>query len=118
MRNYRPFDVIPWIKHTFSEDRNDWEQRYINARETFFKRQEEERIAKEKWKVRDMLQKWVDHLFEENPLFLYLHIRYHIAKKLADDFKIKPKYEYIEPYLLEEQISRARNDLIHQIMIW
>ncbi len=104
LRNYRPFDVLPWIKHTFAEHPNDWEQRYVNARETFFKRQEEERIAKEKWKVRDMLQMWVDQLVEKNPLFFYLHVRYHIAKKLTDDFNTKPKYEYIEPYLLEEQL--------------
>ena len=104
LRNYRPFDVISWVKQTFSEDVLDWEQRYLDAREVFFKRQEDERIAKEKWQVRDMLQKSVDHLFEENSLLLYLQVRYHVAKKLADDFKNQTKYKYIDPHLLEERL--------------
>lgn len=104
LRGFRPFDVISWVTYTFSDNHQDWEQRYIQARETFFKRQEEERIAKEKWKVRDLLQTSVNHLFDENPLFFYLHVRYHVAKQLAEDINTKPKYKYIDPYLLEEQL--------------
>ena len=76
----------------------------INAREVYFKRQEMERIAKEKWQVRDMLQKSVDHLFEENSLLLYLHVRYHVAKKLAADFENQTKYKYVDPQFLEERL--------------
>ncbi len=104
LRNYRPFDVITWVKQTFSKDVLDWEQRYINAREVYFKRQEMERIAKEKWQVRDMLQKSVDHLFEENSLLLYLHVRYHVAKKLVADFENQTKYKYVDPQFLEERL--------------
>ena len=75
LRNYRPFDVISWVKQTFSEDVLDWEQRYINAREVYFKRQEDERIAKEKWQIRDTLQKYVDLVIDENSLLFYLHVR-------------------------------------------
>ena len=104
LRGYRPFDVISWVTHTFSDNHQDWERRYKQARETFFNRLEEERIAKEKWKVREILHTSVDHLFDESPLFFYLHVRYHAAIKLAGDINTKPKYKYVEPYLLEEQL--------------
>lgn len=104
LRSYRPFDILTWVNQTFSENQYDWEQRYVKARENFYKRQEEERIAKEKWKVRDLLQISVNQYFEENSLLLYLHLRYYVAKMLAGDFNNKPKYKYIEPHLLEEQL--------------
>ena len=104
LRNYRPFDVLPWLTQTFADNEQAWEQRYVTARENFFKRQEEERLAKEKWKVREMLHESVEQFIEENSLLLYLHVRHYVAKKVVDDLRTKPKYEYIEPYMLEEQL--------------
>ena len=104
LRNYRPFDVLPWLTQTFADNEQAWEQRYVTARENFFKKQEEERLAKEKWKVREMLHESVEQFIEENSLLLYLHVRHYVAKKVVDDLRTKPKYEYIEPYMLEEQL--------------
>ncbi|MFJ7975720.1 DEAD/DEAH box helicase [Peribacillus sp. JNUCC 23] len=104
LRNILPFDVIPWIKQTFSQNQQDWELRYRKARETYFKRQEEQKQAEERWKVRVELQETVRQFFEENTLILYLHVRHHIAGVLADDLQNKPKYHYTEPYLLEERL--------------
>lgn len=56
LKGYRPFDVLHWIKKTFSENQEEWETRYKKARENFFKRQEEQRLANERWKVRERLQ--------------------------------------------------------------
>lgn len=104
LRSYRPFDVMAWVTQTFIGQEHDWEQRYVNARDAFFKRQEEERISKQKWQVRDRLQLSVEHLLDENSLLLYLHVRYNIANKISDDLVNKPKYEYIERHLLEEAL--------------
>ena len=107
LKSYRPFDVLTWIRKTFSENQEEWEKRYKNARENFFKRQEEQRLANERWKVRERLQDEANTFFEESSLLLYLHVRYYIAEILVADFQNKPKFQYVTPYMLEEQLVEA-----------
>ncbi|MEE3952255.1 helicase-related protein [Peribacillus frigoritolerans] len=104
LKKYRPFDGLTWIEKTFANNQEDWEKRYKNAREKFFRRQEEQRLAKQRWKIRARLQEEANSFFENNSLLLYLHVRYHIAGILAKDIKNKPKFQYVDPYLLEEQL--------------
>lgn len=107
LKSYRPFDVLTWIKKTFSENQEEWEKRYKKARENFFKRQEEQRLANERWKVRQRLQDEANTFFEESSLLLYLHVRYYIAEILVADLQNKPKFQYVTPYMLEEQLVEA-----------
>ncbi|MBK5458518.1 helicase-related protein [Peribacillus sp. TH27] len=107
LKGYRPFDVLHWIKKTFSENQEEWETRYKKARENFFKRQEEQRLANERWKVRERLQDEANTFFEESSLLLYLHVRYYIAEILVADLQNKPKFQYVTPYMLEEQLVEA-----------
>ncbi|PEJ38665.1 RNA helicase [Peribacillus butanolivorans] len=107
LKSYRPFDVLTWIKKTFSENQEEWEERYKKARENFFKRQEEQRLANERWKVRERLQDEANTFFEESSLLLYLHVRYYIAEILVADLQNKPKFQYVTPYMLEEQLVEA-----------
>ncbi|MED3688177.1 helicase-related protein [Peribacillus butanolivorans] len=107
LKSYRPFDVLTWIKITFSENQEEWEERYKKARENFFKRQEEQRLANERWKVRERLQDEANTFFEESSLLLYLHVRYYIAEILVADLQNKPKFQYVTPYMLEEQLVEA-----------
>ncbi|MEK4536379.1 helicase-related protein [Peribacillus sp. FSL K6-1552] len=107
LKSYRPFDVLTWIKKTFSENQEEWEKRYKKARENFFKRQEEQRLANERWKVRERLQDEANTFFEESSLLLYLHVRYYIAEILVADLQNKPKFQYVTPYMLEEQLVEA-----------
>ncbi|MFE4898793.1 helicase-related protein [Peribacillus butanolivorans] len=107
LKSYRPFDVLHWIKKTFSENQEEWETRYKKARENFFKRQEEQRLANERWKVRERLQDEANTFFEESSLLLYLHVRYYIAEILVADLQNKPKFQYVTPYMLEEQLVEA-----------
>ncbi|MDM5284356.1 helicase-related protein [Peribacillus frigoritolerans] len=104
LKKYRPFDGLTWIKKTFADNQEDWEKRYKNAREKFFRRQEEQRLAKQRWKIRARLQEEANSFFENNSLLLYLHVRYYIAGILAKDLKNKTKFQYVDPYLLEEQL--------------
>ncbi|PKF90584.1 RNA helicase [Bacillus sp. BA3] len=104
LKKYRPFDSLTWIKKTFADNQEDWEKRYKNAREKFFRRQEEQRLAKQRWKIRARLQEEANTFFENNSLLLYLHARYYIAGILTKDLKNKPKFQYVDPYLLEEQL--------------
>ncbi|KRF67808.1 RNA helicase [Bacillus sp. Soil768D1] len=107
LKSYRPFDVLTWIKKTFSENQEEWKKRYKKARENFFKRQEEQRLANERWKVRERLQDEANTFFEESSLLLYLHVRYYIAEILVADLQNKPKFQYVTPYMLEEQLVEA-----------
>ncbi|MFI8495434.1 helicase-related protein [Peribacillus butanolivorans] len=107
LKSYRPFDVLTWIKKNFSENQEEWEKRYKKARENFFKRQEEQRLANERWKVRQRLQDEANTFFEESSLLLYLHVRYYIAEILVADLQNKPKFQYVTPYMLEEQLVEA-----------
>ncbi|MFE4349915.1 helicase-related protein [Peribacillus butanolivorans] len=107
LKSYRPFDVLTWIKITFSENQEEWEKRYKKARENFFKRQEEQRLANERWKVRERLQDEANTFFEKSSLLLYLHVRYYIAEILVADLQNKPKFQYVTPYMLEEQLVEA-----------
>ncbi|KQU27102.1 RNA helicase [Bacillus sp. Leaf13] len=107
LKSYRPFDVLTWIKKNFSENQEEWEKRYKKARENFFKRQEEQRLANERWKVRERLQDEANTFFEESSLLLYLHVRYYIAEILVADLQNKPKFQYVTPYMLEEQLVEA-----------
>ncbi|WP_434169531.1 helicase-related protein [Peribacillus frigoritolerans] len=104
LKKYRPFDSLTWIKKTFADNQEDWEKRYKNAREKFFRRQEEQRLAKQRWKIRARLQEEANTFFENNSLLFYLHARYYIAGILTKDLKNKPKFQYVDPYLLEEQL--------------
>ncbi|ASS97093.1 helicase-related protein [Peribacillus simplex] len=104
LKKYRPFDGLTWIKKTFADNQEDWEKRYKNAREKFFRRQEEQRLAKQRWKIRVRLQEEANTFFEKNSLLLYLHVRYYIVGILTKDLKNKPKFQYADPYLLEEQL--------------
>ncbi|MGZ9817571.1 helicase-related protein [Peribacillus simplex] len=104
LKKYRPFDGLTWIKKTFADNQEDWEKRYKNARGKFFRRQEEQRLAKQRWKIRARLQEEANTFFEKNSLLLYLNVRYYIAGFLTKDIKNKPKFQYVDPYLLEEQL--------------
>ncbi|MFD4932368.1 helicase-related protein [Peribacillus butanolivorans] len=107
LKSYRPFDVLTWIKITFSENQEEWVERYKKARENFFKRREEQRLANERWKVRERLQDEANTFFEKSSLLLYLHVRYYIAEILVADLQNKPKFQYVTPYMLEEQLVEA-----------
>lgn len=105
IKNHLPFDVLKWLKDTFSDNPQEWTRRYIRARNTFFMKQKEQKDAENQWIVQTKLQKAAHHFFEEQSLLLYVHVRYHIAKILAVDLKTKTKFNYIEPYMLEEQLK-------------
>lgn len=104
LKSHRPFDALTWMNEAFSNKQADWEYRYKEARGNFFKRQEEQRLAKQRWKIRVRLQDEAIAYFENNSLVLYLHVRSYIAGILAKDLKNKPKFQYVDPYLLEEKL--------------
>ncbi|RFU66767.1 DEAD/DEAH box helicase [Peribacillus glennii] len=105
LRNYHPFEVLPWLKGFFSANKHDWEDRYVKARDSFFKRQKEQRLAVERWKVRDSLEEAAHGFLEGNTLPLYLRVRHHISKVLKNDLETKLKFRKTDLYRLEEPLE-------------
>lgn len=104
LRTYRPFDTISWLEETFLENEEDWEQRYVKAREIFFKRQEEQKLAHKRWIVQEKVEDEANTFFENHSLLVYLHVRYYMSGIINSDLHNKPKFQSLEPYLLEERL--------------
>ena len=104
LRTYRPFDTISWLEETFLENEEDWEQRYVKAREIFFKRQEEQKLAHKRWIVQEKVEDEANTFFENHSLLVYLHVRYYMSGIITSDLHNKPKFQSLEPYLLEERL--------------
>ena len=105
IKTYQPFNVPEWLNEKFSKYPEKWERRYVEARDELLKRQGEQKAAEKRWIVQTELQKEAHTFFNENSPLLYVHVRYHVAQKLAVDFQNKPKFKYIEPFMLEEPLQ-------------
>lgn len=103
LEKYRPFNVLDWLKETY--DKEAWNLRYVKAKENYSKKLQGQQEAENQWVVQSNIQKFTHEFFDEHALLLYIHVRYHIAQKLGSDFNYKPKFYYIEPYMLENQLE-------------
>ena len=109
MKNFEPFNVREWLIQTHNENSLDWEQRYIKARGSFSKFQEEQKNSEERWNIQSVLKEKSDNFFEKHSLLLYVHLRHHAAIQLTDDLQTKPKYKNMEPYMIEERLEIIGN---------
>lgn len=82
IREYRPFDVLKWVKTHFSKDEVDWDAIYEKAREQFLIKQEKERLAQARDQVLHELETSIDEILTDEYQLLYLHTRYYVAKEL------------------------------------
>lgn len=106
LKNYQPFDVHAWLIHSFTEFPLEWQQRYATVRGNFLMKLEEKRLFDDQSNVQMKIKEFAIAFFEQNSLPLYINVRHQVARILADDLQNKPKYKYIEPYLLEERLEK------------
>ncbi|MGG5254057.1 hypothetical protein ACQYAD_11235 [Neobacillus sp. SM06] len=106
MRSYSPFDARTWLLKKFQEKREDWENRYIEARENYKKWQLEERKREELLLFQEKIEQAAEFMVDEESMLLYLHVRDFAAKQLQTDFNSKVKYQDIDDLLaLEEKLE-------------
>lgn len=104
MRTYRPFDVLSWLKDTFSGRRHVWEERHHKARLEFLKQEETFKLIKLKEDIQNEIEKITDEFVEDNIDRLYLYVRHFIATRLEDDFHKKVKFHREDVFALEEKL--------------
>ncbi|MCL7748426.1 helicase-related protein [Halalkalibacter alkaliphilus] len=105
MRDYRPFNVIGWLKERFSGKEQEWNELFDKAKMNYAKRKEEERLAEKRKKVESNIEAVLQEIMEQDQEHLYLYIRHRVSRQLASDFKAKPKYRKIETFKIEEELE-------------
>jgi ATP-dependent RNA helicase SUPV3L1/SUV3 len=105
MRTYQSFPLLEWLDSEIAPDKNDWNERYVQAKELFIQREEEKKQQELEKGVTERLMKEIDHLVNEHRMTAYLYIRHRIALILMDDFKNGVKYKTIDTFRLEEKLE-------------
>ncbi len=84
MRDYKPFNAFKWLKE-MTPDEQQWNEKYVLAREAYFKKLELERIAKEKRRQVRVVEDVLSTMIYSEQELLYIMIRYEMAKQLKND---------------------------------
>ncbi|AIM15221.1 RNA helicase [Bacillus sp. X1(2014)] len=104
MRSYQPFDVLEWVKQTFGTQKEQWESRYLQAKEQFIKREEQKRLESGLADYRKKMEEIATKILETEYKHFYLYVRQFVAKQLAADLKKNTKYQTLDPAALEEKL--------------
>jgi len=105
MRTYQPFDVKSWVEETFKGKEEKWEKRYHQAKENFIKREMEQRLNEKRFQLYEDLETAAQTYIEENYQLLYVYVRHLIAKQLKVDLENNVKFQFIDPFKLEEKLE-------------
>ncbi|WP_409254129.1 DEAD/DEAH box helicase [Bacillus sp. SCS-153A] len=105
MRDYQPFNVIPWLQDLADTKADQWEERYQQAREGYLLRLEQDKLEAAQKSVRLDITKELESTYQSVKQDWYLPVRYAVAQKLASDFKEKVRYRHVDTFMLEEQLE-------------
>lgn len=105
MRDYRPFPVHKWLEESIAPFKDEWEKTYRTARDTFFQREEKEKREEAKRMIQKELFQIINQFLEVKHDVGYIHLRHYISKKFMNDLQNKPKYQRIEPFMIEEELE-------------
>ncbi|WP_442593890.1 DEAD/DEAH box helicase [Neobacillus sp. D3-1R] len=101
MRDYKPFNVISWLKETFFNNEDKWHERYEMARHYFINRDMEEQLFAERDELLDKIEISSLQILEQQKEFLYLRVRSFTAQKLKSDFQQKTRFQKVDTFALE-----------------
>ncbi|RIW38301.1 RNA helicase [Bacillus salacetis] len=105
MRDFQPFEVIPWLQGLADSQADQWKERYETAREGYLLRLEQDKIEDEQKRVTQEIMKSLINTFQERKQSWYLPVRFAVARKLVSDLKEKVRYEQVDTFMLEEQLK-------------
>ncbi|MGM0844867.1 MAG: DEAD/DEAH box helicase [Bacillota bacterium] len=105
MRDYKPFEVVPWLQELAEYQAGQWEERYENAREGYLLRLEQDKIEEEQKKIKEEIANNLLTTFHELKERWYLPVRFAAAQKLSNDFQEKIRYRHVNTFMLEEQLE-------------
>ncbi|ETI69149.1 DEAD/DEAH box helicase [Neobacillus vireti] len=104
MRTYQPFDAMGWIKETFAGYEENWEKRYLDAKDHFLKRAEQKQLEEQKQAIRSEIEDTAVGILEEQYDLFYLYVRHFVAQQLAADLRNNVKFQAVDPFALEEKL--------------
>ncbi|MBP2239799.1 ATP-dependent RNA helicase SUPV3L1/SUV3 [Cytobacillus eiseniae] len=105
MRTYHPFNSYAWINEKYRNANENWRNQYENARIDFLRKEKEEFLRKEMYRLQDMLEETAIEIIEKNEELLYLHIRQFTGIQLASDMKSRTRYAPVDTFALEERLE-------------
>ncbi|MBM7656252.1 DEAD/DEAH box helicase [Neobacillus cucumis] len=104
MRGYLPFDAMEWIREQFEGQKEKWENRYYDAKENLYKREQLKKLEGQKVAIQTEIEDFAAGIMEEQYDFIYLNVRYFVAKQLAADIKNNVKFQSVDTFALEEKL--------------
>ncbi|MED4225771.1 DEAD/DEAH box helicase [Neobacillus cucumis] len=104
MRGYLPFDAMEWIREQFEGQKEKWENRYYDAKENHYKREQLKKLEGQKVAIQTEIEDFAVGIMEEQYDFIYLYVRYFVAKQLAADIKNNVKFQSVDTFALEEKL--------------
>ncbi|MGJ7921612.1 DEAD/DEAH box helicase [Neobacillus sp. LXY-4] len=102
IRTYQPFDVLTWIDSVFLHHEEEWKERYDTARENFFIKIEEVRLAEQTKKIKEEILVVAEDFLRKEYLRLYLYIRFYVVNQIANDLERNPKYDITKSHQVEK----------------
>ncbi|GAE37228.1 helicase-related protein [Halalkalibacter akibai] len=105
MRDFKPFQVLEWLKKLYSNDLKGWEDKYRKAKEKYAQFLDEEEKVQKRKGIQNGVVAALNKLMEEQELTTYLYIRHRVSVKLKNDLTTKPKYKIIDTVRIEEQLE-------------
>lgn len=104
MRTYQPFLALEWVKETFAEEEEMWAERYLDAKDSFLKREEQKQLEEQKQTIRREIEDLAVGILEEQYELFYLFIRHFVAKQFSADLENNVKFQFVDPIALEEKL--------------
>ncbi|MEH7386788.1 DEAD/DEAH box helicase [Bacillus sp. JJ1521] len=89
IRDVEHFDCISWLEDTFTNQPNEWEQKYKTAREDFESRVKKQQVREIKRKFILKLNFYLNEILSNHYEELYLRIRYLLGSHLAIEIEQK-----------------------------
>ncbi|CAH2717012.1 ATP-dependent RNA helicase DeaD [Neobacillus rhizosphaerae] len=104
MRTYQPFDPMGWMKQTFAVSNEQWERRYLDAKDNFLKREEQKHLEEQKQSIRNEIEESAVEMIEQNYEWFYLNVRHFVATQLRADIENNSKFQSVDAFALEVKL--------------
>lgn len=101
IRDYHPFNVLPWLEEWFAENEDEWGETYAEARRIYMEDLEKERLERKRDRILELLEESLDDCLTIEYQLFYLYIRYGVASELARIFSENRKFNEVDPFALE-----------------
>ncbi|MBM6619493.1 DEAD/DEAH box helicase [Bacillus suaedaesalsae] len=87
IREYRTFNVIKWLDEQFSNNKQEWQKTYEEARDQYIQRERRRKEVELRQSVIHKLENEIEKLLTEYFDELYVHVRYEMALHITKEME-------------------------------